>query len=540
MLAAPSIDIVLASVIVVLLAGIGFNQPSWSRSFTTALRYYSAYGAHIALYLVAFLAIYALAWRVYAWSADPGPSEASEVKPQLAWLALLVMVAVRAIPYAARRVRRWAHGWADIPDCAHRFAHALAGASFEPGDFDDDARALLKARGIDVGGDWLPSVESAQQQLLSATALFLRIRQWETSSQAAQFVTDARQSIDLLRHRFDRLSFRVSRTLASIERLGDVRHLFLQQAGESVESRPLDDLLRKLFNDLIADIFEDIHAFHADACLIAARGTLAMRNTRQGRDAMVAAMGFRLARKEGRGTFLLLARVALLVVASLWLYFHIMPAAKAAIPAKALFLVITLNLFGAIAIAVIPKRHWGFANSGLWQKTPKWFVFGAGVAAMLLGVLVNLCIGALLGGAAGALRRLQDGSVFLPYLFATAAVVAWLIQDHRWSRVTSRLRRRLYDALSWGVAWMAASLVSMSLIILRNAFSAEHRAVTNVPIADPLVALLVGLGVSFLFAAVLGYFIPELVRARDAPRPQEAGGDDLLEFVPKSLRQFVP
>lgn len=540
MLAAPSIDIVLASVIVVLFAGLGFNQPSWSRSFTTALRYYSAYAAHIALYLVAFLVIYALAWRVYAWSADPGPSAASVAKPQLALLALFITLVVRVLPYTARTVRRWAHSWADIPDCAHRFAHALTGASFDTGEFDDDARTLLKARGIDVGGDWLPAVQSAQEQLLSATALFLRIRQWESSPRAAPFVADARQSIDLLRHRFDRLSFRISRTLASIERLGDVRILFMQEAGEAADSRPLDDLLRKLFNDLIADIFEDIHAFHADACLIAARGTLAMRSTRRGRDTMIARLGFTLPRKQGAGTFLLLARVALLVVASMWLYFHIMPATRAAIPLKALFLVVTLNTFGAIAIAVIPKRHWGFANSGLWQKTPKRFVFGAGVAAMLLGVIVNLCIGGLLGGAAGAFRRLQDGSVFLPFLFATAAIVAWLIQDHRWSRVTSRLRRRLYDALSWGTAWMAASVVSMLLIALRNAFSSQQRAVTSMPVADPVVAVLVGLAVAFVFAAVLGYFIPELVRARDAPRPLEESGSELLEFVPKSLRHFVP
>jgi hypothetical protein len=393
---------------------------------------------------------------------------------------------------------------------------------------------VLAARGIVLDSDWPADVKSAQKELLSATELFLQIRQWDNEPRAAEFALEAKQSIDLLRNRFDRLSFRVSRVLESIERLGAVRHLYCQHAAESTADRPLDGLLRKLVNDLIDEVFEDIRAFHADACLLTARATLAMRLTRHGRDSLLAALGFRLQPKEGGNTLYLLAVFAVFVVVSLWTFLHFVSSSADSVPSDASFLIIALNIFAAISVAVIPKRHWGFANSGLWQKTPVWFVFGAGVCAMIFAVVVYLGVGASLYGSERASDILKARWPFLPFAFANAAVTAWLIQDHRWHRVPSTVWRRVLDSVTWGAVLTVAFIASVSMKIA--AVSLELVAGSGTP--PPGDPLWVTLGTVFLFGAGYGLFIPESVRAMEAPRPKDTPLSD-LETLPDSLRRFV-
>ena len=518
------LNIAVVCAITALFSGIGFNRPSWSRSFTTAASYHAAQVAYIIGYLVILLVIYRALLGLHAWLADADTSDKASLHS--ARIALGLTLVIQYIPLLGGRLRRWVHGLADIPGGAHRLANRLANAEFNTAVVGNEARALLMARGVDVGSDWLPMVQSAQKQLLVATALFIQLRKWEAMPGAAGFALEARNDIDLLRRRFDRMSFRVSRTLASIERLGDLRHLFASPAGDApAVSSKADDLLRKIVGDLIAESCDDIGLFYGDACLMAARGTLAMKWTRDGRDQAMSELGFVLDRKTGVGTLGLLVRAGMLLFLGLTLLFLVLPAPKVTIGPKAIFMVIALNLFGALAIAIVPKLRWGFANSGLWRKTPVVFVLGAALGAAVFGILVNLCVGALVtGGVAGALNRLREGSPYLPFLMITAGTVAWLIQDHRWYRTPSEQRRRLNDALTWGAAWLLTSIFTWPLQI------ATQGATFGPQTMGAWLAAL-------LFGGVLGYAIPESIRIRGLNVAGKPTGYDLPEFIPSSERR---
>ncbi|PTR33978.1 hypothetical protein C8J98_102165 [Luteibacter sp. OK325] len=525
MLTAPSIDILLAWVVVVSMAGVGFNQPSWSRSCTTGFRYYAAQMGHMTLYSGIFLLAYGLVSLAFGWSTGSAPH------PLATWLALLLTLSLRAMPSTARYFRQRAHRWASIPGSVLRLSRVMSAARFGTSSFASDARLLLTARGIALDDDPIPAVALARQKLLAATEVFLTIRAWEESPAATTFSLDARPSIDLLRHRFDRLAFRVSHTITSITRLGDVRYLYVSDTDPSRDTGEMDELLRRLVDDMTDEMLEDIRAFYADACLLAAKGTLAMRVTRHGRDALLAKMGFDLGRKKRPTAALLLATFALLVAVSLWLYFTLFPApAPSSGNSQSLslgvrFVLLALDIFGSITVAIIPKRHWGFANSGLWQRTPKLFVVASGACAMAVVLAINVGIGAILDGESGAARCLAYSWVLLPFMFAHAAAAAWLIQDHRWSGTASRIKRRLLDASTWAVGLAVASIVSVPILLFlgREPFEFLPRMVLT----------------SLVFGAVYGYFIPESVRSIDAPRINDDSGNGLHEFVPASLRRYV-
>jgi hypothetical protein len=511
-------DVVLAWVIVIAMAGVGFNQPSWSRSSTTAFRYHGAQMGHMGLYSVIFFLAYGVFWLLGA-------------SPFVTWLALLLTLALRATPFTARFLRRRAHGWASIPESVQRLSRVLGSASISAPAFTGDARLLLTTRGIVLDDDEsIPAVKLAKEKLLAATEVFLTIRSWEDSREAARFSLDMRPSIDLLRHRYDRLAFRAAHTMTSIERLGDIRFLYVTDVGEARDTTPMDDLLRRLVDDMTDEMLEDIRAFHTDACVLAARGTLAMRLTRHGRDALIARMGFDLGHKRGPAMGWLLAGFAVLVVGSLAGYFVIAPQPandpQQGLSFGARFLLLTLDIFCAITIAVIPKRHWGFANSGLWQKTPKMFVLAAGCFAMASTIAINTGIGAILDRTTGAAQGLDYSWVLLPFMFAHAAAAAWLIQDHRWLAVGSGVTRRVRDASIWALALAVASLVAIPIILTRD-------------IAHPFALLPPLMLTSLVFGGFYGWFVPEAVRSLDAPRAADESGTGLVEFAPASLRRYV-
>jgi hypothetical protein len=437
-------------------AAIGFNRPSWARSYTTAARYWIAFLLHVVLYLVVYLAAFIVLRQLFV--RGFGLPSRETILPAT-WLAF---VAVFVWRIASSRPQTWLHEHASIPRCAHRFATALANRELKPAAaIEAQARSALLSRGIDVDADWLPLARPTNRSLLQATMLFLQIREWETDRRLARFAMEARNELDSLRRRFDRLSFRVARSLASIERLGQVVHLHQHSdAPGSEEAQQADALTRKIVTDLLADCCEDIRNFHECSCQLAARAALCTRYTEKGRDAFIRKLGFESHRESRAQDYFFLATTAILLYAGLWLFFQILPPVfrNGDLDPRERVLVVSLIVFGSLLIAIVPKLHWGFANAGLRRRTPIGFVLGAGICAIAFALLVHFAAGALLiGGLEGALGRMRLGSSWLLSTFLTASVMAWLVQDHRWRRAHSPLDRRVLDGLTLGVAWIVGS-----------------------------------------------------------------------------------
>jgi hypothetical protein len=521
-------SVVFAVTMTALAGSVGFNRPSWSRTYTTAARYRFAMAAHIAVYLAVLLVAYAVLRRVAAayGAIDPGVSSA------LMWLALVVTLCMRGVSRLSRSLRARLHHMSGIPNHASRFAKFLAETELEPSaKIKAQAESMLLSRGIDAEHDWLPLAQPMHRNLRKATQLFIQLREWENDARFSRFANEAKNELDQLRQRFDRMSFRTSRTLQSIERLGELRQLFSERRAPPAEhdedgTHPLDgdfdDHLRHLASDLIADACEDVSLFYREACTLVARGVLATEGMRGGRDRAISTLGFKPKQREMASPFGVLANAAVLVYVGLWIFFLILPTdtQPPAVPegtsGPGLSLgqriaIITVNVIGAFAIAIVPKRHWGFANAGLRPRTPVGFVVAAGVAAALFAVGVNLVAGALLyGGWDGALRRLAEGSTYLHSAFMTAAAVAWLVQDHRWRDTVSVRDRHWRDAATLGAVWLVSSLVAQ---LFRSGADMDDL------MRWPTLAIAIGGGV---FGAVLGYFVPGAVRDEQLRRPSPA------------------
>lgn len=531
------VSVVFALTTTALLAWVGFNRPSWTRTYTTAARYRIAVAAHVALYIVVLLVVYAILRRVAAAYEAVDP----EVRSSLMWLALVITVCLRSVVPLSSRWRAWFHRMAGIPHQAGRFAKFLAETELEANEaVKAQAQAMLLSRGVDAEHDWLPLAQPMHRNLLKATQLFIQMRTWADDSRFSGFAHEAKNELDHLRQRFDRLSFQVSRTLASIERLGELKHLFSERSAErpgiagahgdagSADrlDREFDDHLRRLAGDMIADACEDVSLFYREACILAARGVMATEATRKGRDRAIVRLGFKPKQREARSPFGVLLNAAVLLYVGLWIFFLILPAEAptAGAPQDPVSLgqriaIITVNVLGALAIAIVPKRHWGFANAGLHQKTPVEFVVAAGVFAVLFSISVNLAAGALLyGGWDGAWRRLIEGSAYLHSAFLTAATVAWLVQDHRWLGAKSARERHLRDAATFGSVWFVSSLMAQLIL---------SRAGMDTFLQWQTLAIAIG---GFVFGAVMGYAIPESVRDERLRRPGPAFALPLSDF----------
>lgn len=503
------ISLFLVLVTSVLSASVGFNRPSWSRSYTTAARYRAALAAHITLFLLLMLIVYAVLRRGFAEYARFEGTADQPSETALVWISLAITLCVRAV---STQPRKWLQRMAGIPGHAKRRAALLADGEFAPNaPYAEQAHSTLLSRGIDLELDWLPPARPTFRLLLRATALFLQVREWESNRRFAKFGSEAKNDLDLQRRRFDRLSFRVSRTFASIERLGEIRYRFTQSDPGS-SSAEVDGSIRKIVNDLIADSCEDIGAFYDDACLLAVRGAMMTEPTRKGRSVLLRRLGFLSPGRPAHAGYGILIATALLLYLGMWLFFLILPMPATDINDKARIAVVSIVVFGSISTAIVPKLRWGFANTGLHGRTPYSFVIGAGLCAVLFAVIVQLAAGAvLIGGIEGALQHLHTSFPWLFSVFCTGATMAWLVQDIRWASMRSPRMRRLRDAVTFGAVWMLSALVGRWLD-----FEINHHVVF--PWA--LVGAEFG---SFVFGACIGYAIPEAVRVNNP---------ELLERVP--------
>lgn len=500
--------LVLAVVLTAIFAAHGFNQPSWVSTYTTLMRYRVAVLLHVLLNVAFFLLLLLVLQRLgrvvhSEWmplwiSSGWIPRKFPEGAP--VWGAFIATVVLSTAATFSNRVRRRIHALAGIPDKAREFASALADSSMQ---VDSEVRAkvsaMLQSVGLGPSSEWLPHAQPLHDQINQAGWLFVQVRDWETDPAFRGFVDEARNELFRLRQRFDALSLRVSRMLASFEILAMVKHEFHKH---SAEGEQLDGHLRRLTGDMIADACEDVSLFHRDACLLAARGILATESTRSGRAFAFDRLGFKDVVPERSSIYRVFPFAAGLLFVGLWILFLTQEVPRRDLTPFQLQLVIMVTNLGALAIAILPKPHFGFANGGLYRRTPWGFMLASSIAAALFFVIVNLVAGGVLSTVE---RRFHNGGPYFAFAVLTAATTVWLMQDHRWLGLRSRVLRRLCDAAVFGIAWLAAGAIANALTLLANHQSLGHLADGRT--VGALLSMLV-------FGALMGALIPEYVRRR--------------------------
>lgn len=520
---------IFAAAITLLAGWVGFNRPSWSRTYTTVGRYRLALLAHMAVYLAILLTLYAVMRRVAIAVGEP------KAQQGLLLLALVLTLAVRATPPLFYRLRDGLIRAAGVPLQARRFARYLAEAPLQPDErVRSQAEALLSHLGIGHEQDWLAVARPMRRNLLQAAHVYLQLRGWKTDPALRRFVREASHELEELLQRFDRISLRVARTLSSIESLAEMNRLYLEQAdgmlmvansrsdarSQDAGDPDFERHVRRVVDDLVADACEGINFFYRDACMLVARGVMTTQVTRARRDRAIARIGFASRPPEPQGLYGIAVYAAVVLYAGLWIFFLLLPSSQAATKMRLedLIAVLTINVLGATAIAVVPKFYWGFANSGLRGRAPIPFIVGAALVATAFAAAVNLCAGALVyGGWPGALRRVVESVPSLPAFFITAATIGWLVQDHRWARVRSVAHRRLLDAATLGGAWGLAAVVGIGL-------AGAMGRVLDFPLGW-------GTALAFALGAVMAQMIAQPVRSR-------AGGDAASGLLLPPLSEF--
>jgi hypothetical protein len=380
----------------------------------------------------------------------------------------VVVVRLPFISHADRWLRKVLHRAIGYPSQAHRLAALLSSAPLSPSkEVRSEVSSVLMRRGYDLEDDWLPVAQPMRELWHRAAMLFQQVRGWEHDKRYGDFVSAAREEFDVLRHRFDQLSMKVVRVLGTIERLGglweQVECATLpapagRRSTDCDEARSqCGDTVRAVVNELLADLREDIAFFQRNLCVLVARGVLAQSTTVRQRQRRLEELGFTM---ELRG-----ASTATLLAWAAGLYFVVFVGFLALPPllhdANFAHLIeqlvrvtrITGSQVLAVAVAIIPKQHFGFANEDLHGRTPWGFVLGAGLVAAALAAAIQIAF---------------PGSTFsksAPWLgmpFATAAIIAYLVQDSRWKGSRFANRQRMADAvvmlIGVGVALALAGL----------------------------------------------------------------------------------
>jgi hypothetical protein len=432
-------DFVFGLIVVIWLATRRFNTPRPVRTYTKPAHYFCGSAAYVALALLVYLCSYSL----------------------LAGAVVLLGGAVR-LP-GTSRADRWIRGRLQLaigyPTEARCLAAALAVAPFVPGaKVRDEVRVVLQGRGYDIDDDWLPAAEPIRELWFRVAALFQQVRRWERDSRFGGFVWQARDEFDVLCQRFDQLSLKVVRVLETIEQLG---RLWVCASGDSGPSARVPQHaaeaqqrahLRAIISRMLADLRQDLAFFNQNLCLLVARGVLTECLSARGRHRQLAKLGFKVA-PEGPSTTRVLALTFLFLLA-VFLVFGTVWSGKAPGLSEDLPRITKIALIQvlAVAVAVVPKPLFGFANENLRGQTPWGYVLGAGLAAALLALPLQLAFyvwfkGGSLSDVVAMANGVRGMFSWLLMPFTMAASLAFLIQDGRWARIDSPFRRRLADVL---------------------------------------------------------------------------------------------
>jgi hypothetical protein len=199
------------------------------------------------------------------------------------------------------------------------------------------------------------------------------------------------------------------------------------------------------------------------------------------------------------------------IFATVWVFLAVLAAASPSATSTTLRLSVLSALIAviqavALAVAVIPKTLWRFANAGLTGRTPWGFVFAAGCVAMVLAAALNVVTPLILGGDWNAVsRRIYESYPWWPAAFITASLTAFLIQDKRWASIASPSRRRLCDALVMALGWFVANLVGQALMLLDGR-----------PVAGGFGLMVVSFTFSLLVGGLIGGIVPTTFRETTA------------------------
>jgi hypothetical protein len=511
-----------------------FGTPSWVRSYTTAANYFLGLLAYFLsigfIYFLLTEITRRLAFKELLLASKElllASKELLNVSPSpvfywwifsaplLIVFALLLLLRFRPLSSLEAWFRKKLYDLIGYPGQAYRLTEVLFRSEYErSGQIETEVRSLLLGRGYDPNQNWLPVADPLRDQWFKAAILFHQIRNWESNKRYREFLGNARVEFDVLRQRFDQLSFKVPRVFEMLERLGILLSTAVpvaasdshaSGAGSAVgsEYQETTEAVKTTISDLLSDLQEDVAFFLRNVCLFIARGVLSNTLTPSSCFQRLRELGFTVEMPRPPAMIVLLIAF---IVFPIFLYIPIAvsdPGIEGDFPL--LFRIVMIATIQVIALvtAILPKRRYGFANEDIYGRPPWAFIILAGLIAIGLAVLVSLGFRYLAFLDLG--MAWKDFLSNLPWLlmaFSTAAVSAFLIQDSRWASTSSLWAKRMKDGL-----FMAVSMTITLYLVLWI----YHK--TNLD-SSLLIKLIAGGGIGSL----IGYMVPSAFRGQSSTK----------------------
>jgi hypothetical protein len=501
--------------IVVLFCWFRFHTLKGTRSYTTRALFYLG----ITAFITPFVVIYAML-----------PEKLSPLA------AIWVVIFIWLIPFVPTAWRRFCQGIAGIPDRAFSLRDLLAGSTLELR--PEDVPAIRRKLGrIGYQTDDILAVQSTaiQSRFLKIAAVMLHLEQWRTKGET--FIERNSEHYSDLLCNFDLLSFKAVRALKNSAAIygaimeerkvqPDDWHALDSLAAQDGPANQLQLAAQTAAGGMLEDLRKDMDYLLDNLLLFVARAALAGERTLVGRKRRLEAIGFTVNVPSPGIMWPVVIAVAVTVgwssIRPIALHdsIHIAGDNKFA-GIMRIFVVSPMNFIVSFWLVHYFKRHYAFANEGLFGQPPIGFIWSAGLWGALLRFPLQAYFDYNQFHTRNFMQVLARDLPLLLYPWVIGTMTALLVQDSMWSSFKSRQTQRVMDGVTLGAGMMVTVLL----------ISAIHRYF-DIPVMEALdeastAVVVIGVFVvTFAFGFVIGYLV--IARIRESASPHYADKEPML------------
>jgi len=496
-----SVDLLLGAVFVLFYAGTRFNTPSTNRSSTTAGRYfvglflYCLVGICSYVTLVAFPNLLNFALFQHQMGGD---APTSKISLPL-FVALLLTVLLPKIP-VLNSVDKWVctqlQNMAAIPWEVLRLSTELRKFKLE---FSSDEQALvqqtLEADGFDRKDIIFELTQTPASDWTRVTALLQKVEDWGSDRRMAGYLAASNNDLANLRQRHQALSSKAKTCF-----------YLRDEEGRGGTTRKTHQAMLRYEEDFS----EHVKQLRKDILEFIARGVLRSELTTRALESRLSSMGFKVNCSDpafSLNQLLLIFTVVCLTMLPGFVFFGSKGMSFEAV-------LIRLGLVGftyvvAVACAVLPKSHWGFARLQAGEVRPIAFYVVAGLMSAAISFITSLAVQAIwMGNLDWAWQRSRLTYPWLLVSFATAFLTALMVDNPRFARISGRTQRCL-EGLVQGIAMLAVTFLTCVWLNQRVAvFKNVNLSYLEYRPPQLVITMVMGAAVG----CVIGFFIPTWYR----------------------------
>jgi hypothetical protein len=498
-----------APFIVALFYWFKFHARKGARSYTTLLLYCVGVATFILPFLMIYFAICYMVREIIPLTTEISASSA-------VCLAMLVWL----LPGPPQRWREFCQSMARIPFYAYSMRSTLCTSAWElrPADWPGISRKLAR---IGYQTDDLPAIQSApiQSRFLKIAAIIYHLEGWKLQGNA--FLDRNSEQYSNLLAVYDLLSFKAVRALKNTAAIygaimedskvepDDWRALDSLSTRNDSSNR-LQSVAQNAAGAVLEDLRKDMDFLRDDLILLTVRCALASEWTFAGCKRRLEAVGFTVTPPTYAAAWMALAALGL-SVATVLVWFATIRNPSSLIPGVSAvgvtrsFVISPLNVIVSVLIVYHLKRHYAFANEGVFGGLPFKFIWSIGFVTALLMFPVQAIFDYYQFPGDYA-DTLVHGLPVLVFMWATGSMVALLVQDSMWSSFGSVRAKRAMDGIVFGANWTIAVAL---LFAINKVFSIP--VMESMAKADFHVLVLI-LGFCFIAGFVLGSCLMASVR----------------------------